>query len=226
MAHGATRRADRRARADRAAAARRRGGGSRWRNGTQPERRARFTAVRVTPAHDWRHGRLAPEIWLLCEEETRAHTPPQVLLRQPAGVGVVASAGPLDPSALGDRAAVSRTQKRARARSLRRPHVARLATSRRPDGRRARLHPTRADAPRCGRTDVSSRARHRAGNLHRAACLRPNRATCIGWNRRNANFNYGSDKVELKPVQSDSPAPGIDVASPSGRRTPFSTRHR
>ena len=41
-----------------------------WRNGTQPPRRARFTAVRVTPAHEWRHGRLAPEIWLLCEEET------------------------------------------------------------------------------------------------------------------------------------------------------------
>jgi SRSO17 transposase len=41
-----------------------------WRNGTQPKRRARFTAVRVTPAHNWRHGRLAPEIWLLCEEET------------------------------------------------------------------------------------------------------------------------------------------------------------
>ena len=40
-----------------------------WRNGRQPQRHARFTAVRVTPAHDWRHGRLAPEIWLLCEEE-------------------------------------------------------------------------------------------------------------------------------------------------------------
>ena len=40
-----------------------------WRNGTRPQRRARFTAVRVTPAHEWRHGRLAPEIWLLCEEE-------------------------------------------------------------------------------------------------------------------------------------------------------------
>ena len=41
-----------------------------WRNGRQPTRRARFTAVRVTPAHDWRHGRLAAEIWLLGEEET------------------------------------------------------------------------------------------------------------------------------------------------------------
>ena len=33
-----------------------------WRNGRQPKRRARFTAVRVTPAHEWRGGRLAPEI--------------------------------------------------------------------------------------------------------------------------------------------------------------------
>jgi SRSO17 transposase len=40
-----------------------------WRNAHQPTRAARFTAVRVTPAHDWRNGRLAPEVWLLCEEE-------------------------------------------------------------------------------------------------------------------------------------------------------------
>lgn len=41
----------------------------RWRNGTQPARRARFAAVRVTPATGWRGGRLAPEVWLLCERE-------------------------------------------------------------------------------------------------------------------------------------------------------------
>ena len=41
-----------------------------WRNGAQPSRTARFAAARVTPAHDWRDGRLAPEVWLLCEEET------------------------------------------------------------------------------------------------------------------------------------------------------------
>ena len=29
--------------------------------------RARFCAKRVTPAHDWRDRRLAPEVWLLCE---------------------------------------------------------------------------------------------------------------------------------------------------------------
>jgi len=40
-----------------------------WRNGARPTRQARFTALRVTPAHEWRCGRLAPEIWLLCEEE-------------------------------------------------------------------------------------------------------------------------------------------------------------
>lgn len=38
-----------------------------WRNGTQPAWRARCWATRVTPAHDWRDRRLAPEVWLLCE---------------------------------------------------------------------------------------------------------------------------------------------------------------
>ncbi|MFN8058938.1 MAG: IS701 family transposase [Vicinamibacterales bacterium] len=36
-----------------------------WRNGTQPAWRARFCATRVTPAHDWRERRLAPEVWWL-----------------------------------------------------------------------------------------------------------------------------------------------------------------
>ena len=40
-----------------------------WRNGTQRSRRARFAAVRVTPAHGGRQGTLAPEVWLLCERE-------------------------------------------------------------------------------------------------------------------------------------------------------------
>ena len=38
-----------------------------WRNGTNPPWRAGFCAIRVTPAHDWRERRLAPEVWLLCE---------------------------------------------------------------------------------------------------------------------------------------------------------------
>jgi SRSO17 transposase len=38
-----------------------------WRNGTQPPWEADFVAARVTPANEWRHRRLPPEIWLLCE---------------------------------------------------------------------------------------------------------------------------------------------------------------
>jgi SRSO17 transposase len=44
----------------------------RWRNEHQATRwRAEFAAVRVTPAHDWRRGRLAPEIWLLAQRPVR-----------------------------------------------------------------------------------------------------------------------------------------------------------
>jgi SRSO17 transposase len=38
-----------------------------WRNGTNPPWEADFAAQRVTPATDWRHRRVAPEVWLLCE---------------------------------------------------------------------------------------------------------------------------------------------------------------
>ena len=40
-----------------------------WRTGTNPRWRADFCAIRVTPAHDWRERRLAPEVWLLCERD-------------------------------------------------------------------------------------------------------------------------------------------------------------
>ena len=43
-----------------------------WRNGTNRPWAARFAAVRVTPAHDRRDRRLAPEIWLLCEQDLGA----------------------------------------------------------------------------------------------------------------------------------------------------------
>ena len=61
-----------------------------WRNGTHPPWRARFCATRVTPAHDWRERRLAPEVWLLCERDLGAaprtkhylvHLPPAASLR-------------------------------------------------------------------------------------------------------------------------------------------------
>jgi SRSO17 transposase len=40
-----------------------------WRNGTNRPWRARVFAHRVTPAHDWREHRIAPEVWLLCERD-------------------------------------------------------------------------------------------------------------------------------------------------------------
>jgi hypothetical protein len=43
-----------------------------WRNGTNRAWAARFAAVRVTPANDWRDRRLAPEVWLLCEQDLGA----------------------------------------------------------------------------------------------------------------------------------------------------------
>ena len=43
-----------------------------WRNGMHRPWAARFAAVRVTPAHDWRDRRLAPEVWLLCEQDLGA----------------------------------------------------------------------------------------------------------------------------------------------------------
>jgi SRSO17 transposase len=43
-----------------------------WRNGRHRPRRAHFAALRVTPAHGWRRGTLAPMVWLLCEREEGA----------------------------------------------------------------------------------------------------------------------------------------------------------
>jgi SRSO17 transposase len=40
-----------------------------WRNGTNRPWAARFAARRVTPANEWRNRRLAPEVWLLCEQD-------------------------------------------------------------------------------------------------------------------------------------------------------------
>ena len=61
-----------------------------WRNGPQRPRRARFAAIRVTPAHGWRHGVLAPPVWVLCERDQGTsgrrrfyfvHLPPDASLR-------------------------------------------------------------------------------------------------------------------------------------------------
>jgi SRSO17 transposase len=44
-----------------------------WRNAPSAKRwTVSAMAVRVTPAHDWRRHRLAPEVWLLCERDVGA----------------------------------------------------------------------------------------------------------------------------------------------------------
>jgi SRSO17 transposase len=43
-----------------------------WRNGTHRPWKARFAALRVTPAQRWPHRRHAPEVWLLCERDLGA----------------------------------------------------------------------------------------------------------------------------------------------------------
>jgi SRSO17 transposase len=46
-----------------------------WHNEHQSTRwRAEFAAVRVTPAHAWRHGHLLPEVWLLMQRPLGSHT--------------------------------------------------------------------------------------------------------------------------------------------------------
>jgi len=40
-----------------------------WRHGTNRPWKARFWTCRVTPAHDWRQRRVAPEVWLLCQRD-------------------------------------------------------------------------------------------------------------------------------------------------------------
>jgi SRSO17 transposase len=62
-----------------------------WRNGTNRPWAARFAALRVTPANEWRNRRLAPEVWLLCEQDLGltprikyffVHLPPVASLKQ------------------------------------------------------------------------------------------------------------------------------------------------
>ena len=96
-----------------------------WRNGTHAPWRARFWACRVTPAHDWRTRRVAQ------------------------------GGGAPGASPLGDRATVRRAERRTGARPFRRPVVSQLASTRRADRNRLRLHPTRTPAATPPRPDLS-----------------------------------------------------------------------
>ena len=141
-----------------------------WRNGTNRPWAARFAAVRVTPANDWRDRRLAPEVWLLCEQDLGATPRTKYFFVDLPATRIAEAVGPTRASALGDRAAVSRAQDRTRLRSFRRALVSRVAASRRAHGRRVRLPPAGAAASRCRRVaHLSRHSSHRPGNFHGTA---------------------------------------------------------
>jgi len=51
-----------------------------WRNGANRPWSAEFVALRVTPAHDWRHGRPATAVWLLAERAVDGRRPTKFFL--------------------------------------------------------------------------------------------------------------------------------------------------
>ena len=162
-----------------------------WRNGTNPPWRARFCAVRVTPAHDWRERRLAPEVWLLCERDLGATPKTKVLLGGSPVHRVAARRRASRASAMGDRAAVPGTQRRNRARPLRRPQPAGVATARRLDSHRLQLSPDRAPPTGSDASDAAACARRHPRGLdrpllHDAAAL--SQVDVEAQRRRNENL--------------------------------------
>ena len=128
------------------------------------------TAIRVTPAHDWRHRRLARSL-VVDQAGCRRHAEDQVFLGEPAGLRTTAADRPLRASALGHRTAVPRTEDRTRARSLRRAHVSRLASSRGADRDDLQLPASRA-MPLWHDADLSCRTGNCPRDFHRVS-VRP-----------------------------------------------------
>ncbi len=55
-----------------------------WSHADNPARAAQCAAVRVTPANDWEHGHLLPEVWLLCERPAGTIDEKYYLINLPA----------------------------------------------------------------------------------------------------------------------------------------------
>ncbi len=119
-----------------------------WRNGTNPPWRARFCAVRVTPAHDWRgpdgsrpkSGCCANGIWLAATVSVTTWC----ICRPPR------RCAPLSvwPISDGRSSSSTKNSKTSSARSLRRPQPAGVATPCRLDGHRLQFSPERTPPTR------------------------------------------------------------------------------
>ena len=139
-----------------------------WRNGTNRPWTAHFATMRVTPAHDWRTRRLAPEVWVLFERDLG--TTPRIktyLVALPATASL-RSLVRLGPSPLGDRTAIRGTEGRTRARSLRGALVCRLASACRTDRHGLRVAARRTTTRRRSTADVARRARGHHRDSHGA----------------------------------------------------------
>ena len=140
-----------------------------WRNGTNAPWRARFCAVRVTPAHDWRaERRLAPEVWLLCERELAGgdrvryylvDLPPTASLRALVRLAHQRWAIEQQYQELKDELGLDHFEGRS---------LPGMATPCRPDGPRLQLSPDRTPATRADAADPAAGARRHPRSAHRA----------------------------------------------------------
>ena len=141
-----------------------------WRNA--PTARAWTRAIRRAARHARAcvaQRRLAPEVWLLAERDLGATPRTKYYLVASARDRLASRARPARASTLGDRTAVSRTQGRARPRSLRRALAAGVAAA----CRRSPPSPTpscksNGNAVPGARPDAAARPRHPPGSPDRA----------------------------------------------------------
>ena len=129
-----------------------------WRNGTQPPWRARFWARRVTPAHDWRERRVAPEVWLLCERDLGTTPRTKYYLVDLPATAALSALVRLAHQRWAIEQQYQRTQRRTRPRSLRGALAARLAAARGPDSACVCVAASRTATPGPEAPDVADRA--------------------------------------------------------------------
>jgi SRSO17 transposase len=134
-----------------------------WRNGTNRPWAAHFAALRVTPAHDWRAHRVAPEVWLLFERDLGATPRVKAYLVALPATASLRSLVRLAHHRWAIEQTVRRTEGRARARSFRGSLVCRLAPPRRPDGHG--VHLAAGHTPTRGRAGPNTAGR--PGGDHR-----------------------------------------------------------
>ena len=188
-----------------------------WRHGDNPARAAQCAAVRVTPAHDWQHGHLLPEIWLLCERPDDGPAEKYYFINLPPRTAL-ARLVTFVASAVVHRATVSTAQDRTRPGSLRGPHLSGLAPSCGHQRGRLCLPATGTDAAGAG--DHLSKPSAPSCKRCSSACCSPRvRATPGGCAKRNncsrCGCNPTHSSAAARPRRHGSCAPGNQCCLPA-----------